>query len=78
MINLWSEYKVFESELFGYTENLKKVFFKTFMKWLLKMKIFLLKLGIRKANGVSVNKKSMDKSSSKNFSGFSFSLYYTL
>ena len=65
MINLWSEYKVFESELFGYTENLKKVFFKTFMKWLLKMKIFLLKLGIRKDNGVSVNKKSIDKSSSK-------------
>ena len=48
------------------------------MKWLLKMKIFLLKLGIRKDNGISVNKKSIDKSSSKNFSGFSFSLYYTL
>ena len=48
---------------FGYTEAFKTVFQNT-LKWLLlQIKIFLLKLGVRKDVAVSVNKESMNKSS---------------
>ena len=51
----------------GYTETFKTGFLKHFMKWLLlETKILLLKSSIRKDFAVSVNKASMNKSSSKN------------
>ena len=56
-----------KSELFGYTRTFKTVFLKHFIKWLLlQIKIFLLKSSIRKNVATSVNKESMNKSSSKN------------
>ena len=64
--------QIFQEWIFGYTETFGTVFLKHFMKWmLLQIKVFLLKLGIRKDVAVSVNKKSMNKCSSKNvFSSF--------
>ena len=59
--------QIFQEWIFGYTETFGAVFLKHFMKWmLLQIKVFLLKLGIRKDVAVSVNKKSMNKCSSKN------------
>ena len=44
--NLWSVYKIFKSEPFGYTETRKTICLKHFMKWLiLQTNIFLLMLG---------------------------------
>ena len=71
--------KVPKSDLFGYTET-----FKTFlesilcMKWLLlQTKILLLKLGIWKDIAVSVKKKWMNKSSSKNVLFFRFTTSFS-
>ena len=42
--NLWSGYRFLKSEDFGYTETLRTIFLKHFLKWLLlQMKISLLK-----------------------------------
>ena len=57
-----------KTELFGYTETFTAVFL---------LKIFLFKWGIRKDVAVSVNKESMNKSSSKSISDFIFSLSNT-
>ena len=56
-----------KDELFGW-RTFKIVFLKHFMKWLLLLqtKILLLKSGLRKDVTVSVNRESMNKSSSKN------------
>ena len=79
--NLWSVYKFYKSEIFGYTETFKAGFLKGFMKWLLlQINILLLKSGIRKDVAVSVNKKSMNKSISENasYKAWLFNLQYLL
>ena len=62
---LCSGYKFSKSELSGYTKTFREVFLKHFNELLLQIKIILLKPGIRK-DVVSLIKKSMNKSSSKN------------
>ena len=58
---------------------LKQFFKNNLWNWLLLQTKMLLKSGIRKDVAASVKKELMNKSSSKMyFSGFSFSLYYTV
>ena len=65
--NLWLGYKISKSKLFGYSKTFQTAFFKTFYQVTASTnKDIIVEAGYQKDVAVSVNKKSMNKSSSRN------------